>query len=839
MEELDLNMSGLSHISSNGNSDFLEDDSDYFNNKNPPSSCSEEEVKDEVPQDPPELEKQVRVEDPGCSEATEIQQNKQLVDMGIRRMESEKIKGNDLETNQEQSDLVSQKVKMHDKAQTEDLGVLVPLFDCMFCVSNSKVFIQNLVNDSLKRRGNNVRVGDYDIDMHYYISYLTKVANTQDIEQNEIINLTDTFEENEESKENSVSVQESLSQICNNISENNFTPLDIAKIIERRKATKNAIKSKTNEKVNENKPFLKIRTDKEYHQCDNSMQELRMNLSYESEEHNIYSPKFSSSLSSDEKSSISIDQQDEMNAKNDPLFDAHSIEEIKIYSNYPQNVESEANSIEKDLSQAPGKAVAPPIRCESPHIRVDLFPKKEESGSVDNTYYCSTTIPSFNFSFKYKNLNSEGMSLLHSSRRQELPSTLQEKTRSEELRDSMMNPNTSASQSRNICMYEGKLLINNSAENFKRKSKINPRKLEFHPDKISEYSAKTYSQVSANKEKINESLKTASKILKNEKIMRNLKKSSKANTDKATEKSKVKLKKMTSYTFKYGSSKKASYKAIAERNKTRVNSIIKQGHKYNKSHGNHSKKLTKESKILRKNYTNYLTKADDSRAKRSQRISKLESDYRLNLTKKLSLNYTSTNGSKFSDNSSVVIHSETSAMVKASIMSDEGGKFVSSPKFLKTPKTMKAQTSRMCPAIFSYNINSLKKNFKKVRSINKKTQKNLDNRLQKLVKKNSTLASTSRKKTFLKSKYLQIQLDREKAKVTNNHDYTQRSFATKPKKKYSNASPLITSLSYNDRTYQMGYKKKSLCKSVNKVYTKKTRLQSSKRSNDTSQCSYK
>lgn len=200
------------------------------------------EVKDEVPQDPPEPEKQVRVEATGCSEVTEIQQNKQLADIGFRRMESEKIKGNDLETNQEQSDLISQKVKMHDKAQTEDLGVLVPLFDWMFCVSNSKVFIQNLVNDSLKRRGNNVKVGDYDIDMHYYISYLTKVANTQDIEQNEIISLTDTFEEKEESKENSVSAQESLGQIWSNLSTNNFVPLDIAKIIERRKAIKNPTK---------------------------------------------------------------------------------------------------------------------------------------------------------------------------------------------------------------------------------------------------------------------------------------------------------------------------------------------------------------------------------------------------------------------------------------------------------------------------------------------------------------------------------------------------------------------------------------------------------------------
>lgn len=150
-------------------------------------------------------------------------------------MESERIKDKDLEMAQPTNDTKGQKVKMHDKAQTEDLGVLVPLFDCMFWVSNSKVFIQNLVNDSLKRRGNNVKVGDYDIDMHYYISYLTKLKNKEDIEQNEIISLTDTVEEK---KETSLSVQESLSRIWNKIPENNYTPLDIPKIIEKRKPTK-------------------------------------------------------------------------------------------------------------------------------------------------------------------------------------------------------------------------------------------------------------------------------------------------------------------------------------------------------------------------------------------------------------------------------------------------------------------------------------------------------------------------------------------------------------------------------------------------------------------------
>lgn len=66
---------------------------------------------------------------------------------------------------------------------------------------------------------------------------------------------------------------------------------------------------------------------------------LRANISYETEVHNIYSPKFSDTeISNDsEVSRISIDNEDKMNAKNDPLFDAHSIEEIKIYS-YIDNV---------------------------------------------------------------------------------------------------------------------------------------------------------------------------------------------------------------------------------------------------------------------------------------------------------------------------------------------------------------------------------------------------------------------------------------------------------------------------------------------------------------------
>lgn len=73
---------------------------------------------------------------------------------------------------------------------------------------------------------------------------------------------------------------------------------------------------------------------------------IQKDISYETEVHNIYDPKFDSeseeSNHSGDVSRISIDNEDKMNAKMAPLFDAQSIEEIKIYSEYSNCLENEA-----------------------------------------------------------------------------------------------------------------------------------------------------------------------------------------------------------------------------------------------------------------------------------------------------------------------------------------------------------------------------------------------------------------------------------------------------------------------------------------------------------------
>ena len=80
------------------------------------------------------------------------------------------------------------------------------------------------------------------------------------------------------------------------------------------------------------KPFMKIPMGAEGNIWYNDRQLLVMNISFETEEHNIYDPHFDSDSELDKNaedwSNISIDNEDKMHAKLDPLFDAQSIEEI-------------------------------------------------------------------------------------------------------------------------------------------------------------------------------------------------------------------------------------------------------------------------------------------------------------------------------------------------------------------------------------------------------------------------------------------------------------------------------------------------------------------------------
>lgn len=60
---------------------------------------------------------------------------------------------------------------MHEKMNSEDLGVLMPLFDWIFWVANSKVVIHKLLHDSLQKRVNDNKQKDYDMHSHYYVAH--------------------------------------------------------------------------------------------------------------------------------------------------------------------------------------------------------------------------------------------------------------------------------------------------------------------------------------------------------------------------------------------------------------------------------------------------------------------------------------------------------------------------------------------------------------------------------------------------------------------------------------------------------------------------------------------
>ena len=85
----------------------------------------------------------------------------------------------------------------------------------------------------------------------------------------------------------------------------------------------------------------------------------------------------------------------------DPLFDAHSIEEIKIYSDYNNRFDPPEDT-KLPLSSPNDKGGNPSINLGSSRVLIDMKTKKtDELPSMDNTNPMSSTMPSF--SFKNKN----------------------------------------------------------------------------------------------------------------------------------------------------------------------------------------------------------------------------------------------------------------------------------------------------------------------------------------------------------------------------------------------------------------------------------------------------
>jgi hypothetical protein len=255
---------------------------------------------------------------------------------------------------------------------------------------------------------------------------------------------------------------------------------------------------------------------------------MRMNISFETQEHNIYSPKFTSFISEDyEGSRISIYNIDKMNAKNDPLFDAHSIEEIKIYSDDYQVAEVEQMSVERQYlfsNSYIDNKLMPPMQCESSRMRLDVQLKRsEDMPSMDNNNHMSTTMPSINFSFKNKNSKPDGLSFVQSSRKYDLSKDLVKSKNEHNTFDTFVDKfkipeesngtyhlnSSTPSQSRNLSIFDNKLsdIGNSYAQMYysKNHNKMNKR-YTFNNEIISEYSLRTPSCNSSKKNKISQSL---------------------------------------------------------------------------------------------------------------------------------------------------------------------------------------------------------------------------------------------------------------------------------------------------------------------------------------------
>ena len=215
-----------------------------------------------------------------------------------------------------------------------------------------------------------------------------------------------------------------------------------------------------------------------------------------------------------------------MNAKKDPLFDAHSIEEIKIYSDYNKCMEPPEEKNFRDFMNSPMEAnLNQPIVWESPKIRLDVkFKAWEEGPSMDNTnQMLSSTLPSF--SFKNKTAKSDNQSLmLFNSRKLDQNS----KDKNENTFDSTMtkfritnehgdinhmNSSTPA-QSRNFNIFDHKEMSSSYCKYLDSKHPLYGKKFNLEADAISEYSLKSPTGNSEGRSKITKSLTDYREILK-------------------------------------------------------------------------------------------------------------------------------------------------------------------------------------------------------------------------------------------------------------------------------------------------------------------------------------
>ena len=165
--------------------------------------------------------------------------------------------------------------------------------------------------------------------------------------------------------------------------------------------------------------MLKMRFTEDVN-LDDTRKAILFNTSFETAVFDIYNPDYSSSSmrssaeNSEWCSQISIGIEDKMNAKMDPLFDVHSIEEIKIYSDYNNRFDPPEET--KLSLNSPNDKWNPSMILGSPRVLIDMKAKKiDELPSMDNTNPMSSTMPSF--SFRNKNVKCINQSLVYISKR--------------------------------------------------------------------------------------------------------------------------------------------------------------------------------------------------------------------------------------------------------------------------------------------------------------------------------------------------------------------------------------------------------------------------------------
>lgn len=397
---------------------------------------------------------------------------------------------------------------------------------------------------------------------------------------------------------------------------------------------------------------------------------------------------------------------------------------------------------------------------------------------MDNTHQMSTTMPSFNLSFKGKTGKHEGISLLINSRKHDQTSNELMKSKNDNnLFDSLVpkyripeDPlenfqlNSSVpSQSRNLNIFDNKMSENFCSKDIKEK-RDKLKNINFYPEEIPDEGSRLFPSHSLRSpimqtlpvKEIYTPIESQPKLTKKKSFELHQKSSFASDSIKPTQ-----LFSKTPFMMKYSTQKK-SYKAIHSKK-----SLAKDfKHQYNKSQGVTSK-MTKTFKRAKGDYSVYLSSNQSVSATEKLALNRLQSEQTYSKYQKMHSCYVSVGETpKYSQTSSELGVSDDPRVLRIRHASDVD-KFspnlisMISPTSEHTAKTTDYKYFKAQPEVANYSINSMKTDFSRIHSYNVSIQKKLDNKLKKLEKKTSSIKEKASTGTYLQSKYLQISLDKE------------------------------------------------------------------------------